>query len=313
MRLDFSRVQSVMDVERLCAAHVAVVGVGGSVTLICDLERCGVQQFTLFDFDRVEPSNVTRQDHDSTDIGFRKVAAVAERLHEVNPAVRVREIVADICELTPAEIAFHFRNVDLLIMATDSFAAQAKGNEIALMLGIPAVFVGLYQGGVGGEVAFWHPELLACFRCLCAERYAAHDAPQQPSITSDGASILDIRLVDGIAAMIAVGLLTRGAENRYGRLIDELGDRQFIQVSCSPEFRINGRDPIRGRLRVPEDELSYFAWNAVALSDPDRAQLPCPDCERYRGHRFVQTAAGWRRVTGTEPEATPSDAVSVAL
>jgi len=31
------------------------------------------------------------------------------------------------------------------------------------------------------------------------------------------------KLIDAITGMIAVGLLTRGADNDYGRLIEELG------------------------------------------------------------------------------------------
>ena len=45
------------------------------------------------------------------------------------------------------------------------FKAQAFGNEVALRLGIPAVWVGLYRSGQVGEVIFWHKDLPSCFRC----------------------------------------------------------------------------------------------------------------------------------------------------
>ena len=86
-------------------------------------------------------------------------------------------------------------------MATDSFPAQARGNELALRRSIPAVFIGLYEEGRGGEIVFWHPGLDPCFRCLCSARYAAFAAETATAITSHGATVLDIRIVDGIAAM----------------------------------------------------------------------------------------------------------------
>lgn len=296
MPLDFTRIASVIAVDRTQASEVAVIGVGGSVTLICDLARCGVRRFKLMDFDIIEPSNVARQDHDTRRIGTAKVQAVAERLHEINPEIEVQAIVADFTALSDAEFDWHFGSSDLLIMATDSFPAQAAGNRLALRKNIPAVFIGLYEEGRAGEVVFWHPGLAACFRCLCASRYAAYAAPQPPVITSRGASVLDIRLVDGIAGMVAVGLLTQGADNRYGRLIDQLGDRNFLQIKVDPTFDWDGRDVFREVLQIPEDNLAYFSFVTIARSDPDQGHLYCPDCAELRGHRFVEVGGRSQRI-----------------
>lgn len=296
MPLDFARIESVIDIVRMQETHVAVGGVGGSATLITDIARCGTPEFTLFDFDTVELSNVARQDHDSSRIGMPKVNAVKHRLREINPDVIVHPVIADFTALTDTEIDWHFRDVNLLIMATDNFEAQAKGNQVALRRGIPAIFVGIYPGGQGGEVIFWHPGLHCCMRCLCPNRYAIHATPTPPIVTSDGASILDLRLVDGIAGMIAVGMLTRGADNRYGRLIDQLGDRNFLQIKLDPLFEWNGHDLFRDLLQIPAENDAYFSFVTVARRDPDRGSLPCPDCERFRGHRFVETNGIFRRI-----------------
>src|SRR6185369_17616789 len=249
--LDSSRIDSVIDVQKTQQSHVAIVGLGGSVTLACDLARCGVLEFTLVDFDFVEASNIARQDHDTVRLAMLKVEAVRQRLLEINPAIIVHTLARDFTTFTNAELDEHFGKIDLLILATDSFPAQAKGNELALFHGIPAVFIGLYEEGRGGEVVFWHPGLDACYRCLCAHRYAAFGSPQPPAITSRGASILDIRLVDGLAGMLSVGLLTRGSDNRYGRLIDQLGDRNFLQIKVDPTFGWNGHDHFRELLQIP--------------------------------------------------------------
>lgn len=296
MKLDFSRIEAVIDVARTNRSHVAVVGVGGSVTLVCDLVRSGVNKITLVDPDHVELVNVARQDHMATRIGMTKVEAVAEHLRQINPDIEVHTHSRDFCTFTDAEIDKHFATVDVLIMATDQFAAQAFGNTVALRRNIAAIFIGLYEGGQAAEVMFWYPGLDSCFRCFTAARYASFANGTNPPITSRGASIFDIRLPDTIAGMLAVGLLTCGAENRYGRLIDSLGDRQFLQVKIDPDYTWNGRDLFREQLGISADCPAYFSFVTTARSDPDRGQLPCPDCERYRGHQFVHTTGGFMRV-----------------
>lgn len=294
--MNYSRLLNSIDVDRLQQSRTALVGTGGGRDLACDLVRSGLAAIDLYDLDHVEEVNLARQGFLVDDVGLTKVAATARALRAINPRVTVRTSTADITRMTDREIDARFCGIDLLILATDRFAAQAKGNEIALRLSIPAVWIGLYAGGLGGEVIFWHPDIDACFRCLCVNRYAAHaqvvagrtslDPP------SDGATIFDIHLVDAIAGQLAIGLLTRGSATRYGRLIDELGDRNFIQVKIDPGFQFAGRDVVRDKLGISADNEMFFAWNAIAVADPDGGRLPCADCERLRGHEFLSAPFG---------------------
>jgi hypothetical protein len=303
-RPNFDRIRPVMDVDRLEQCEVAIIGLGGAVTLACDLARCAIPRFKLFDFDIIEPVNVARQDHMASNIGLRKVDAVAALLAQINPAVEVETFSTDFCTLEDLAIDELFAHTDCILACTDSFAAQARANQVALRLAKKAVFVGLYEGGQAGEVVFFDPAIHdCCLRCLCSKRYEAYERPGgPPPITSRGASIFDIRLPDAIAGMITVGLLTQGADNRFGRLIDQLGDRQFLQIKVDPDFTWNGRDIFREQLRIPADCNSYFTWVTIARSDPDRGQLPCADCERFRGHDFVATKSGWLRLKPDETE-----------
>jgi hypothetical protein len=96
--------------------------------------------------------------------------------------------------------------------------------------------------------------------------------------------------------------LTQGANNRFGQLIDALGQRQFVQVGLTPDFSVHGKDVIRDHLGVSRDCDAFFAWNSIALRDPDAGQLSCPDCEEYRGHRFVEQGG---RTVRTKPTTNP--------
>jgi molybdopterin/thiamine biosynthesis adenylyltransferase len=288
--MDFSRIASAIDVESTQRARVTIVGTGASAGLIQHLARCGVRDFVLLDPDRVGPENLPRQEHYADCIGRLKVEAVADMLRRVQPDMHVTPLAVDFLAMTDREVDRLLGQTDLFLFATDRFAAQARGNEVTLRLSKPALWVGLYPGGLAGEIIFWHPGIAACYRCLCAKRYANHAkaAAEGRSLdpASDGCTILDINLLDNIAGMLAVGLLTRGSATRYGRLIEALGNRNFLQVQLSPEWRFNDRDLVRELLGIAGDCSAYFAWNTVVRSDPDRGQLPCPDCERFRSHEF---------------------------
>jgi hypothetical protein len=296
MNLDYSRIAPVIDVELMLQKKIVIVGVGGGHDLICDLVRCGCRKVVAFDFDVVEPVNIPRQGHMADQLGVLKVDAVARDILRIDPEANVTPVAADFCALTDPQVDEYIGDADLLIMATDSFHAQARGNEVALRKSIPAIWIGLYEGGQAAELCFWHPELDCCLRCIVSGRYSAYANGTAAPVTSRGASIFDVHIPDSIAGMLAVGLLTRGADNRFGKLIDQLGDRNFLQIKLDPSFAWNGRDIFREQLSIPDDCDRYFSFVTIARRDPDRGQLPCPDCERFRGHRFEQTAEGYRRI-----------------
>lgn len=77
--------------EKLGAAHVCVVGVGGVGSWCVEaLARTAVGQLTLIDLDMVAESNTNRQIHALEGIyGKAKVDALAERIAQINPGCRV--------------------------------------------------------------------------------------------------------------------------------------------------------------------------------------------------------------------------------
>lgn len=87
--------------ERLCSAHVLVVGVGGvgayAAEMLC---RAGIGHLTLVDADTVQPSNINRQlPALHSTIGRAKAEVLAERFRDINPDVvldiRVQYVDAD--------------------------------------------------------------------------------------------------------------------------------------------------------------------------------------------------------------------------
>jgi tRNA A37 threonylcarbamoyladenosine dehydratase len=77
--------------QRLRAAHVCVVGIGGVGTWAAEaLARSGLGALTLVDLDEVCVTNINRQLHALTGtVGRAKVAVMAERIRAINPGCRV--------------------------------------------------------------------------------------------------------------------------------------------------------------------------------------------------------------------------------
>lgn len=286
-----TRIRSTMDVDRLRQSSVTTIGVGGSAGLLGNLARCGIGTFHLFDPDVVGAENIARQEHLPEQIGRPKVLAVANSIRQIDPSTRVLPVPRDFLAFSDDEIEALIGDTDLIIAAADVFPVAARVNELALRLNKPALWIGLYAEGVAGEIVFWHPGIDACLRCLCQKRYEAQararESGQSIDPSSDGCTIFDVALLDSIAGQLAIGLLTRGSDDRHGRLIDALGDRNFLQIQIDPAWMFRQRPLVREQLQIPADNDTFFSWCTICRRDPDGGQPPCPDCVRFRGRRSV--------------------------
>ena len=273
--MNFSRIAPTIDVETMQQSHVTIIG--GAYGLAKDLVHSGLGAVTLVDFDRIDASNPARQDFYSSDMGRYKVEATAETLRKINPDVQVESYMHDYCALSQQEHDNLFGHTDLFVFATDFFPAQARGNIEALRLGIPAIWIGMYKAGRAGEIVFHIPgKTNACFRCICEKRYQAFQIGKA-NVSSAGGTIFDLHLVDAIVGQIAVGILTDGADNRMGKLINKLGNRNFMQVKIDPDYCLGDKDIFAKYLG---GHPANFSFTTIAL--PMEQDENCPDCSKYQ-------------------------------
>lgn len=111
--------------ERLRAAKVAVVGVGGVGSWAAEaLARSGVAGLTLIDLDHVAESNINRQVQAlDTTLGQAKVQALRERIALIHPSCVVEAVEAFVePEVWPGLLR---EPVDALIDACDQMRAKA--------------------------------------------------------------------------------------------------------------------------------------------------------------------------------------------
>lgn len=103
--------------QKLNAATVAVCGLGGlgSNISIC-LARAGVGRLILTDFDRVDISNLNRQQYKADQIGRFKTEALADNLHEIMPYT---ELTTHTEKITDNNLAALLGEADIICEAFD--------------------------------------------------------------------------------------------------------------------------------------------------------------------------------------------------
>jgi sulfur carrier protein ThiS adenylyltransferase len=108
--------------EILRTRTVGIAGCGGlGSNAAVSLARAGIGGLILADCDSVEESNLNRQYFFLDDIGKPKVDALAARLRQINPAIR---LVLHGDQLDPAQVPGVFATADLLLEAFDQ--AESK-------------------------------------------------------------------------------------------------------------------------------------------------------------------------------------------
>lgn len=150
------------DQERLQKARVLVAGVGAlGNELLKNLALLGVGELLLIDFDRIEPSNLSRMVlFDEQDVGRSKVEVAAEALARLNPALNVRTIEGDLFY----DVGLgHFRHSDLVIGCLDNLAARSRVGLSCGLAGVPYLDGGMWS--LGGEVRWFLGDDGPCFDC----------------------------------------------------------------------------------------------------------------------------------------------------
>ncbi|MCI8610762.1 MAG: thiamine biosynthesis protein ThiF [Clostridiales bacterium] len=109
--------------QKFFAAAVAVCGLGGLGSHIAAaLARAGVGKLILIDFDKVELSNLHRQQYKAAQIGLCKTEALAENLLEIAPYVQIETIAERITEENYAQL---LSGADIICEAFDDAHAKA--------------------------------------------------------------------------------------------------------------------------------------------------------------------------------------------
>ncbi len=208
--------------RRLCAARVCVVGAGGlGSPALLYLAAAGVGTLGIVDDDLVDVSNLQRQVlHDEASVGEPKTASAAARLTGLDSGVSV---VEHRLRLTAENAPGIFDGYDLVLDATDNFAARYVINDACAAVGVPDVWAAVFRTMAQVSV-FWPaagaPQLRDLF-------------PTEPDAATHaeviGAGVLGAMTgqVGAMMATEAIKLITGAGEPLLGRVLflDVLGAR----------------------------------------------------------------------------------------
>jgi tRNA A37 threonylcarbamoyladenosine dehydratase len=124
--MDHSRIEK--RVGSMTGKTATIIGCGAAATFARHLVRCGVPRINLADRDKIGRENLCRQEYTADQVGRLKAHALAEDLMRINPDLRARGIMMDICAEPDSEIDQFFGDTDVFVAATDNHAApRANG------------------------------------------------------------------------------------------------------------------------------------------------------------------------------------------
>jgi sulfur carrier protein ThiS adenylyltransferase len=125
-------------------ARIGIAGAGGlgSNCAAC-LVRVGFRNFTIADFDVIDPSNLDRQFYFEDQVGMKKVEALRTNLLRINSQLELRMLSL---RLDPANIREAFGDCDVVVECLDR--AEAKSMLVGGLLSSTKLIVS--ASGLGG-------------------------------------------------------------------------------------------------------------------------------------------------------------------
>ena len=105
------------------SATVAVCGLGGlGSNIAISLARAGIGKLILIDFDRVDITNLHRQQYKADQIGMYKTAALADNLREIAPYIEIEVHTERITEENAVTL---LKDADIICEAFDDAECKA--------------------------------------------------------------------------------------------------------------------------------------------------------------------------------------------
>lgn len=170
--------------KRFSEAVVAVCGLGGlGSNIAIALARAGIGKLILIDYDRVDSTNLHRQQYKISQVGSCKTEALAENLKEIAPDLEL-EIYTE--KITPENGISRIREADVICEAFDD--AETKAMFVNLVLeNLPEAYLVAASGmaGIGSANTIQTRRIMSHFY-LCGD---------ETSDIKDGMGLLSSRVM----------------------------------------------------------------------------------------------------------------------
>ncbi len=176
----YSRNCGILEADHLAEKNVIVLGVGTLGSQIIDgLVKAGLGNTSLVDNDRYEIGNIFRHIIGGPHAGRKKVKAVSDHIHEVNPYAKVCQCDLKIDWDCYSRVEEIIRGSDLVICATVDKESSKIINKICVEQGIVCIYPGVFRRAYGGRSSLLGQAKLpvtnviweSCQKCLKTVRF----------------------------------------------------------------------------------------------------------------------------------------------
>ena len=116
--------------EKFSSATVAICGLGGlGSNIAISLARAGIGKLILIDFDRVDITNLHRQQYKANQIGMNKTDALRDNLLEITPYIELEMHTERVTEENDARL---LQGADIICEAFDDAECKAMLTNLVL-------------------------------------------------------------------------------------------------------------------------------------------------------------------------------------
>jgi sulfur-carrier protein adenylyltransferase/sulfurtransferase len=221
------------------------------------LAAAGIGHMGLIDFDVVDFSNLQRQIiHTTSSVGKPKVDSGRERIHDINPNVKLSTYNE---RLTKDNILKILKDYDMVLDGTDNFQTRYLVNDACVFMNKPFVYGSIFR--FDGQATVFYPGKGPCYRCLFAE-------PPPPGMVPSCAEGGVLGILPGVIGVIqateVVKLILGKGEPLIGRLMlyDAL-KMTFREV----KFRRNPKCPVCGDEPTIKELIDYEAFCGLSRGE----------------------------------------------
>ncbi|MCK5902340.1 MAG: molybdopterin-synthase adenylyltransferase MoeB [Cocleimonas sp.] len=231
--------------EKLLNSRVLIIGMGGlGSPVVLYLAATGVGQLSLCDFDTVEISNLQRQIlYDMNDLGESKVAAAAQRVHHINPNVKVTQYPH---KLEHDALIKAVKSHDVVIDCSDNFSSRFAINKACFQAKKPLVSGAVIR--MEGQVSVYDSRdpTSPCYQCLYKDIIELEDTCSTNGVLAPVAGIIgSIQATEAMKCLLGLPTL-------MGRLlIHDAKTMQFREIRLKRDGQCpccgEGIDPVENR------------------------------------------------------------------
>src|SRR5437870_7650382 len=225
--------------RKLKSASVLIIGAGGLGSPVSMyLAAAGVGRIGLADFDNVDITNLHRQIlYGTAMVGLPKLEAAGERLHDLNPEIKIETHDA----ITSENALEIFRKYDVIVDGTDNFPTRYLVNDACVLTGKPNVYGSIFR--FDGQASVFAMKEGPCYRCLYPE-------PPPPGLVPSCAEGGVLGILPGLVGVIqateAIKLILGQGDSLIGRLllVDALGMKfRELKLRKNPDCPVCGKHP----------------------------------------------------------------------